>query len=189
MSGQEIAERTGRTLLRAQDWSVEVTFDLRPPAPEGYWQDVEALAREIGVMHVVSMLVGRQRWVAWRPSQPRPFIEMMVDRDGQTLSLDVRELPAGELTRHEWDALYDGIRLLNVAAQQKAGRPKGSRNDLDHQTWLAKTRELRRLVRHENVSMPGAIARLELHTSPTTGWKWIEDLDQDEPEGPANSSS
>lgn len=184
-TGQEVLASTGRpadAIAHASDWSLEVMYDVFPPAPEGHLLDVGALARQIGQENVLPMLLGRQRWVAWRPARPYPYFEMIVGRDDQILSTDIRELPRGEITRREWDALYDGIRLLNLAVRHAAGRPAGSRNDLDHETWLTKARDLRKHVRHGNISMPGAITRLELGITPKTGWTWIEDLDQEEPE-------
>jgi hypothetical protein len=172
-------------LQRCTDWLLDVTIDVFPPAPEGNWEEIKQLRSQIPLPKWFELVSGRERWVVFRPAAPTPYIERIMERGGavKVLSTDVRELPV-QISKRDWAIVYQGFYLLGATqtAIDGGGRPRGKRTGLDHQTWLEKTRELRRLTRHAGVSVGLAVERLELNLSDRQARAWIADLDEREPE-------
>jgi hypothetical protein len=184
LTPREVVAQAGRRSAvadRLEGWLLQIECDLFPPMAEGHWQTVGKLARAYGTVAVLQMIVGRQRWVAFRPADPEPrmYAEMIVG-DDQVLSSDVRgvQLP---VRAADWAALRDGLRLLElcVAAMdhQRGGRPRGSRTGMSKTAWLDAAQALRKKVRDEGLSLPGAIAQLELTVSVRQARRWLKTLD------------
>jgi len=111
------------------------------------------------------------------------YAEAIWDWQGELRSV---ELLGGQALQSSQDyarANY-AMRLARIGVTSFGGRRWGSRTGMDHQTWRQMALRLRNLVRREGVSLPGAIAQLNLKLSERQGRQWLADIDELEPEIP-----